>query len=572
MKQQQKAKNAWCVLLGLVLVITGVWATIHFQKRPNTALSGSALQTSDFKADETEKSALQPICSSLNLPAEIINAEQTGSVLKLDYIQPGLDTYDLTVVLYSLTENKILLQKSFGTGDFATGQTNDGFYVASMKNKTIDFYNNSGKALQTVQLPGTAEAGGLCVSKDKSYACLVDGRAAQILVYSLAEKQVTARCNKSGYLNFVGEQSNTFYLQCEGNNFMQVDARAGTFHTTAYKSNVRAFTEYGCFLESETGFLFSGAVELRKEETAVSVNLIDEVPLGGNREFLLTLTGNSSEKLTVYNLKNSKNVCFSGPSNIRQAVPLENGLVFFTAGQTQQTPYLLQTGRLRFQQGRVRAEVQEQSNVSSLASVVPESGGKLLSGVPVISQFPNYPTGCESVSAVIAVRAAGDKLSVKSFVTNYLKKSSSFYLQDGKKFGPDPREYFIGTPTSQNAYGCMAPVIEAALNKFYNGKKTVVNATGSTLEQLCERFVNHGTPCIVWASINMAEPYYSSIWHLENGESYTWLANEHCLVLMGYDSKCYYFSDPYKGAVVKFEKALCQSRYKAFGQQALAIQ
>ena len=69
----------------------------------------------------------------------------------------------------------------------------------------------------------------------------------------------------------------------------------------------------------------------------------------------------------------------------------------------------------------------------------------------------------------------------------------------------------------------------------------------------------------------MAEPYYSSIWHLEGGGTYTWLANEHCLVLMGYDNENYYFSDPYKGAVVKYKKALCQSRYQAFGQQALAI-
>ena len=57
----------------------------------------------------------------------------------------------------------------------------------------------------------------------------------------------------------------------------------------------------------------------------------------------------------------------------------------------------------------------------------------------------------------------------------------------------------------------------------------------------------------------------------EGGGTYTWLANEHCLVLMGYDNENYYFSDPYKGAVVKYKKALCQSRYQAFGQQALAI-
>ena len=100
-KKQHKAKNTLCVLLGLVLVVCGVWAALYFSQGRPGAPESSQVQPG-YQADEAAKNALQPVCGSLNLSAEIINAEQVGNVLKLDYIQPGLDTYTLTVVLYSL--------------------------------------------------------------------------------------------------------------------------------------------------------------------------------------------------------------------------------------------------------------------------------------------------------------------------------------------------------------------------------------------------------------------------------------------------------------------------------------
>lgn len=88
---------------------------------------------------------------------------------------------------------------------------------------------------------------------------------------------------------------------------------------------------------------------------------------------------------------------------------------------------------------------------------------KLLSGVPLIPQMPNYPTGCESVSAVMALRYAGVDISVDTFIDQHLEKSSAFHYEGGVAYGPDPHKYFLGSPRSKNAYGCMAPVIEKAI-------------------------------------------------------------------------------------------------------------
>lgn len=47
--------------------------------------------------------------------------------------------------------------------------------------------------------------------------------------------------------------------------------------------------------------------------------------------------------------------------------------------------------------------------------------------VPPMSQFPNYPAGCESVSAVMALNWAGNSVSVDEFIDNHLPQNSDFY-------------------------------------------------------------------------------------------------------------------------------------------------
>lgn len=43
------------------------------------------------------------------------------------------------------------------------------------------------------------------------------------------------------------------------------------------------------------------------------------------------------------------------------------------------------------------------------------------------------------------------------------------------------------------------------------------------------------------------------------------------MVLIGYDDTYFYFSDPYCGKQVKYQKRLCRSRHEIFGKQLLVI-
>ena len=153
----------------------------------------------------------------------------------------------------------------------------------------------------------------------------------------------------------------------------------------------------------------------------------------------------------------------------------------------------------------------------------------------------------------------------------YLDKNSHFYNENGKRYGPDPYKVFVGSPRSTASYGCMAPVIENAVKKIVGSRLTVENKTGYTLPMLCKDYIDKGIPCVVWVSIGMLATYKSASWTLEDGSTYYFPANEHCMVLIGYSDTHYYFSDPYRGAHVKYSRSISEQRYEELGRQALVV-
>ena len=136
-----------------------------------------------------------------------------------------------------------------------------------------------------------------------------------------------------------------------------------------------------------------------------------------------------------------------------------------------------------------------------------------------VSQYPDYPTGCESVTAVMALRHAGVSTSVEDFIANHLLCDEAFYEENGLLYGPDPYEVFIGDPRRTNSYGCMAPVIEQALRSCVGEGQRVVNTTGETLSALCSNYVDNGIPVILWATMEMRPVGSGRTWFLPTADS-----------------------------------------------------
>lgn len=195
--------------------------------------------------------------------------------------------------------------------------------------------------------------------------------------------------------------------------------------------------------------------------------------------------------------------------------------------------------------------------------------------VPYIYQKDDFPTGCESVSAVMLLKYYGISISVDEFIENYLELGNYYWDDEGVMHAAHPAEKFIGNPRENTGFGCYAPVIEKAVKRILADEESILSVrltTGSELEKLCRLYIDNDKPVLVWASMGMKPTREGRSWILENGESFTWIAGEHCLVLVGYDDEYYYLNDPLVGKAVAYERELVESRYRELGSQSLVIE
>ncbi len=193
--------------------------------------------------------------------------------------------------------------------------------------------------------------------------------------------------------------------------------------------------------------------------------------------------------------------------------------------------------------------------------------------VPYISQKGVLPTGCETVSATMLLRYYGYSTSIYDFVDKYLKKADFEYI-NGRPYAPTPDEAFIGNPRSSSGFGCFPPVIEAALKLILSSTHTPKVTTGTPIDALIKEYIDKDTPVLLWATINMLPSYNGYSWYTRpNNEKFTWTAQEHCLVLVGYDNNKYYFNDPYNNnGVIGYDKALVKKRFAELGMRSLVIE
>ncbi len=196
--------------------------------------------------------------------------------------------------------------------------------------------------------------------------------------------------------------------------------------------------------------------------------------------------------------------------------------------------------------------------------------GKVCIKAPYIDQSCAYPTGCESVSAVMLLQFLEVDITVDEFIEDYLEKQG-FEERNGEMFGPDPRKCFCGSPYDEDSFGCYAPVIVGALSRILGEAYTVSDETGTPTPELITRYIDKGIPVIYWACINMREPVIGPRWKLpDTGEVFTWVSNEHCMLLVGYDEEGYYFNDPYdNNGLIRYPKEVVEDRHRAQHMQAV---
>lgn len=198
--------------------------------------------------------------------------------------------------------------------------------------------------------------------------------------------------------------------------------------------------------------------------------------------------------------------------------------------------------------------------------------------VPFIDQRIQYPTGCECVSAVMALQYLGYEISVDTFIDDYMEKGELPRNTEEGKIGPDPDRVFLGNPYTSEGYGCYAGAIQLGLERYLSEERPERKLYESAVlrdvpvEELAETYLKQGIPVIFWVGPRYEEDLQPEVWtDSQSGKTITWNYPEHCVVLVGYDQEHYYFNDPSRGAQVAWEKEDARAKYANQFSQAVVI-
>lgn len=189
----------------------------------------------------------------------------------------------------------------------------------------------------------------------------------------------------------------------------------------------------------------------------------------------------------------------------------------------------------------------------------------LIDDVKTFNQYPNYPTGCESVALYILLNYYNIDVTVDEIIS-MLPKGDIPYYKDNVLYGGNPYIEFVGSPYSSNSFGVFdVPIYNVALQY----KKGLINGQGKNLDSLLD-IVSQGRPVMVWTSMNLSLPYISMSWiYPKTNEIINWPANEHVVVIVGYNDNDVIISDPIDGKIKYQDRDLFENRYNYFGKRSL---
>ena len=160
--------------------------------------------------------------------------------------------------------------------------------------------------------------------------------------------------------------------------------------------------------------------------------------------------------------------------------------------------------------------------------------------VPEINQYPELPTGCESVAVTIAINAYGYELSKTDFAEKYLVR------------GDDYITAYVGDPFAYGGAGVFPPGMVKSARKFIKetgASLCAFDISGTKMNELY-KLIDNGIPIVVWTTVYMTYPQLQ-YGREYKGRTYSWYDNEHCVCLYGYDKDegIVRVSDPQRGKI-----------------------
>jgi hypothetical protein len=93
-------------------------------------------------------------------------------------------------------------------------------------------------------------------------------------------------------------------------------------------------------------------------------------------------------------------------------------------------------------------------------------------------------------------------------------------------------------------------------------------------QQLLEEQIDRGLPVLYWCCIDLKPSFEGPAWTLPDGTQFLWTSNEHCMLLVGYDTDrdTLIFNDPWDGhGVVDYDRKLVLQRHREQKERAVIL-
>ncbi|NRD77192.1 C39 family peptidase [Bacillus sp. BRMEA1] len=222
------------------------------------------------------------------------------------------------------------------------------------------------------------------------------------------------------------------------------------------------------------------------------------------------------------------------------------------------------------------------SNGVMLTGWVQNSKGKFLLGpdgavssaildVPIVSQLPELPRGCEITSLTMLLKSAGIEVDKMTLSSQIERDPTPYSRVNGQINYGNPNKGFVGDMYNINnlGYGVYHGPIAKLANRYMPNR--IIDFTGSKFETMFQ-YLNKGKP--VWVIINTlfdtTPSQYWVTWNTPEGRI-SINGKEHSVLVTGYDSRYIYFNDPLSG--IKNDKAPLhsfKSGWEQMGSQAIS--
>ena len=186
---------------------------------------------------------------------------------------------------------------------------------------------------------------------------------------------------------------------------------------------------------------------------------------------------------------------------------------------------------------------------------------------PTFNQYPEYPTGCETVALYLLLKYYKVDVTIDELIDNLKKQPIRQVNAQGEACVTNPNEYFLGDPRSDvGARGVYNEPIKELANKY---KKGAISKSGISFNEI-EKVVKSGKPAVVWTTISLRESNRVIIGNdCNTGEPIMWQTNEHALLVIDVTDDNVVVSDPTTGSIQYYDKEIFIDRFNIQGSRTV---